>query len=142
MGAAVRQSGGRANRRGRARTRPMSEINVTPFVDVMLVLNQPVNPSSQNINNDRVRLEFMLSSGPDVWQDFPADVILERNCTATGAEIRLIPLGPFPQDRPMRIVIEPEPEACRLLPEDLVEQIARLALAARDALQHRVHGCA
>ena len=38
MGAAVRQSGGRANRRGRARTRPMSEINVTPFVDVMLVL--------------------------------------------------------------------------------------------------------
>ena len=40
MGAGVvqkRQSGGR-RRRGRGRTRPMAEINVTPFVDVMLVL--------------------------------------------------------------------------------------------------------
>ena len=40
MGAAVQQSesGGRRRRRGRSRTRPMAEINVTPFVDVMLVL--------------------------------------------------------------------------------------------------------
>lgn len=38
MGAQVRQSDGRTGRRGRARARPMSEINVTPFVDVMLVL--------------------------------------------------------------------------------------------------------
>ncbi|WP_135507273.1 protein TolR [Roseovarius aestuariivivens] len=40
MGAGVMQkaeSGGR-RRRGRGRSRPMSEINVTPFVDVMLVL--------------------------------------------------------------------------------------------------------
>jgi biopolymer transport protein TolR len=39
VGAGVQQSdtGGR-RRRGRGRTRPMSEINVTPFVDVMLVL--------------------------------------------------------------------------------------------------------
>ncbi len=40
MGAGVVQkpdSGGR-RRRGRGRSRPMSEINVTPFVDVMLVL--------------------------------------------------------------------------------------------------------
>src|SRR5271168_985892 len=29
---------GMQSRRGRRRTRPMSEINVTPFVDVMLVL--------------------------------------------------------------------------------------------------------
>ncbi len=40
MGAGVQQAeaGGRRRRRGRNRTRPMSEINVTPFVDVMLVL--------------------------------------------------------------------------------------------------------
>ncbi|MFT5343004.1 MAG: biopolymer transport protein TolR [Paracoccaceae bacterium] len=40
MGAAVGQdqSGGRRRRRGRNRSRPMAEINVTPFVDVMLVL--------------------------------------------------------------------------------------------------------
>ena len=31
-------SGGRGRRRGRGSRRPMSEINVTPFVDVMLVL--------------------------------------------------------------------------------------------------------
>ncbi len=39
MGAGVLQKdqGGR-RRRNRARTRPMAEINVTPFVDVMLVL--------------------------------------------------------------------------------------------------------
>jgi len=40
MGAGVVQktaNGGR-RRRGRGRTKPMSEINVTPFVDVMLVL--------------------------------------------------------------------------------------------------------
>ncbi|MEM7631886.1 MAG: protein TolR [Pseudomonadota bacterium] len=37
MGAGVvHKEGGR--RRGRSRTRPMAEINVTPFVDVMLVL--------------------------------------------------------------------------------------------------------
>ena len=40
MGAAVQQSSGEGRRRGRrrGRTRPMAEINVTPFVDVMLVL--------------------------------------------------------------------------------------------------------
>lgn len=39
MGAAVQNSGGgKRRRRGRSRARPMSEINVTPFVDVMLVL--------------------------------------------------------------------------------------------------------
>ncbi|NIZ61414.1 protein TolR [Sedimentitalea sp. CY04] len=40
MGAAVQQSsdGGRRRGRRRGRSRPMAEINVTPFVDVMLVL--------------------------------------------------------------------------------------------------------
>lgn len=41
MGSAVQQpsdSGGRRRGRRRGRTRPMAEINVTPFVDVMLVL--------------------------------------------------------------------------------------------------------
>ena len=43
MGASVQQSGGeggggRRRRRSRRAHRPMSEINVTPFVDVMLVL--------------------------------------------------------------------------------------------------------
>ena len=41
MGAAVQQpsgGGGRRGRRGRRSSRPMAEINVTPFVDVMLVL--------------------------------------------------------------------------------------------------------
>lgn len=41
MGAGVHQpsgGGGRRRSRGRSRSRPMAEINVTPFVDVMLVL--------------------------------------------------------------------------------------------------------
>ena len=40
MGASVRKAGGGGSRRGRRRggAAPMSEINVTPFVDVMLVL--------------------------------------------------------------------------------------------------------
>lgn len=40
MGASVQQRGGSSKRRGRRKSRPqaMSEINVTPFVDVMLVL--------------------------------------------------------------------------------------------------------
>ncbi|MBD3663866.1 protein TolR [Sulfitobacter aestuariivivens] len=41
MGAGVMKSGGGGSRRGRrrgGRAQPMSEINVTPFVDVMLVL--------------------------------------------------------------------------------------------------------
>lgn len=40
MGAGVVQKSGDSGRRrrGRGRSRPMSEINVTPFVDVMLVL--------------------------------------------------------------------------------------------------------
>ena len=40
MGAAIQQKDGGGRRRGRrrSRARPMAEINVTPFVDVMLVL--------------------------------------------------------------------------------------------------------
>ncbi|MEP5761620.1 MAG: protein TolR [Litoreibacter sp.] len=41
MGASVMQgaaSGGRRGKRRKSKSRPMSEINVTPFVDVMLVL--------------------------------------------------------------------------------------------------------
>ncbi|MBT0955938.1 protein TolR [Alphaproteobacteria bacterium KMM 3653] len=40
MGASVQQGGGAKKRRGRRKSRPaaMAEINVTPFVDVMLVL--------------------------------------------------------------------------------------------------------
>ncbi|MBF9043285.1 protein TolR [Rhodobacterales bacterium HKCCE4037] len=40
MGASVQTGGGQRRRRGRGRSRarPMSEINVTPFVDVMLCL--------------------------------------------------------------------------------------------------------
>lgn len=38
MGASVDQNSGGRRRRGRSRARPMAEINVTPFVDVMLVL--------------------------------------------------------------------------------------------------------
>ncbi|VAV94290.1 Tol biopolymer transport system, TolR protein [hydrothermal vent metagenome] len=40
MGAGVldKSGGGGRRRRGRRRTKPMAEINVTPFVDVMLVL--------------------------------------------------------------------------------------------------------
>ncbi|MEC9434008.1 MAG: ExbD/TolR family protein [Pseudomonadota bacterium] len=38
MGASIQPRGGGARRGRRARHRPMSEINVTPFVDVMLVL--------------------------------------------------------------------------------------------------------
>ena len=38
MGANIRQSSGRKGRRRGGGAQPMSEINVTPFVDVMLVL--------------------------------------------------------------------------------------------------------
>ena len=38
MGAGVVQKEGGRRRRGRGRSRPMAEINVTPFVDVMMVL--------------------------------------------------------------------------------------------------------
>ena len=38
MGASMQRSGGGSGRRRRHRHAPMSEINVTPFVDVMLVL--------------------------------------------------------------------------------------------------------
>jgi biopolymer transport protein TolR len=38
MAGGIGQAGGRQHRHRRTRRRPMSEINVTPFVDVMLVL--------------------------------------------------------------------------------------------------------
>lgn len=74
-------------------------------VEYLLQINQAVDPSDENLNDDRVRLEFKDSGG--VWQPFETLVALEENCAldAPGALLRLTPVGILPQDTEVRAVL-------------------------------------
>jgi len=72
-------------------------------VAVVIEFNQPVNPSSTNISQSRLRLEF-LDSNLD-WQPIDTRVTLVENCTETGARVRLEPIGILPSSSSFRAVI-------------------------------------
>ncbi len=74
-------------------------------VTYIVQLNQPVDPSANNLNDDRVRIEFLDGAGQ--WQAFQTLVELESNCKLglPGAVLKLTPLGILPQDSQIRITI-------------------------------------
>ncbi len=77
--------------------------DVPTHVAVLLALNQPVNPSSSNIAESRLRLEFRDSSG--AWHALRTRVTLEANCAETGARVRLEPVGLLPASSAFRAVV-------------------------------------
>ncbi len=73
-------------------------------VSVVLEFNQPVNPSESNVNSNRLQLQY-FDTEANVWRKLPTDVVLEENCTASGARARLTPIGILPQASIFRVFI-------------------------------------
>ena len=71
-------------------------------VAIVLVINQPVDPSDTNINSSTIRLEYQDGS---TWVPLAHQVVLAANCTETGAVVRVVPTGILPQDRVVRVVL-------------------------------------
>ncbi len=71
-------------------------------VAIVAVINQPIDPSSTNINSSTVRLEYEDGTS---WIPLAHEVTLAANCTETGAVVRVTPTGILPQDRVVRVVI-------------------------------------
>jgi hypothetical protein len=77
-------------------------------IAALIAFNQPVSPRSDNISQDRLRLEFR---DPDpvneVWHPIDTRVTLVANCTETGSTVRLEPVGVLPPSTEVRAVILP-----------------------------------
>lgn len=73
-------------------------------------LNQAVDPSSSNINDTNVRIEFDADPDPvgTDWQALQTQVQIETNCPidANGAQLSLTPVGILPQDVDLRVVLD------------------------------------
>lgn len=75
---------------------------VGPTVFFTLNFDQPLLPSPTNVSTSNISLRFQ--SGPN-YLAIPASVELVENCTASGAKVRITPLGLLPAGRRLRIVI-------------------------------------
>ena len=98
-------------------------------VSVHVRFDQPVSPLSQNIDTERIRLQFF--DGNNIWRDLITDVLLEANCSGTGASVRLTPVGIVPQGRLLRALVTPEFED--LIGERNSSPLDNFALATADA---------
>src|SRR5262245_25174751 len=81
-------------------------------IGIVISFNQPVSPSSGNISQDRLRLEYFDtqdSSNPNdgVWLPIETRVTLIANCTETGSTVRLEPVGVLPASSAVRAVVLP-----------------------------------
>ena len=79
-------------------------------VEVYVEFNQPVNPSTENLSSTRLRLQYDSDPAPgsQTWTPVAARVELVANCTATGATVRITPIGVLPQDRDLRVFVSAE----------------------------------
>jgi hypothetical protein len=75
-------------------------------IAIVIVVDQPVDPSESNINPENVRLEYeTLTGSPTTWASVPHTVELIANCTESGAVLRITPSGILPQGRRVRVVL-------------------------------------
>jgi len=89
--------------------------NTETQVAMVIEFNQPVNPAVENIHQNRVRLEFdadLTEVGTD-WQAVVSEVELYANCTDSGSQVRITPIGIIPQDRDLRLLVSAEFEDLR-----------------------------
>ena len=75
----------------------------TGKVAVLLFLNQPINPATENISTTFVQLEYQDSGG--AWQGVGTRLTLEENCSDAGSSLRLEPIGLVPQETQIRVII-------------------------------------
>ncbi|HEX6883956.1 MAG TPA: Ig-like domain-containing protein [Planctomycetota bacterium] len=71
---------------------------------VLVAFDQPVNPSATNVSASRLFLEYRDNLG--AWQRIATRVTLERNCTETGASVRLEPIGVLPPASAFRAQVQ------------------------------------
>jgi len=91
-------------------TLPLNKLS-DPQSRVELIVNfdQPVNPASANISSSRLRWEFADNSGATTaWVPLTTEVVLERNCSQIGAQVRITPRGALPPSTELRAVVTPE----------------------------------
>lgn len=79
-------------------------------VAFVLEFDQPVNPNEVNLSADGVSLEYYagdLSAGEVAtnWTPVETEVTLDRNCTLTGARLRVTPSGILPPSASLRVVV-------------------------------------
>lgn len=75
-------------------------------IAILVAFNQPVSPVSDNISENRMRLEFR-DPLQEVWHPIETRVTLVANCTETGSTVRLEPVGVLPPSADVRAVILP-----------------------------------
>lgn len=75
---------------------------------VVVEFDQPLNPADANISENRIFLEYEDGPGTGNFIPVSTTVTLERNCTESGATVRLEPVGILPQDTKLRAVVTTE----------------------------------
>jgi hypothetical protein len=74
-------------------------------VAVLIEFNQAVSPLAENISEERVRIEYVDSTG--IFVPIDTRVVLETNCTRNGSTVRLEPIGILPASSFFRVVVLP-----------------------------------
>lgn len=69
----------------------------------VIEIDQPVDPSAANLAPSRVRLEYRDAQG--LWIELPSSAEIVRNCSSSGATLRLVPLGLLPPDAEIRALL-------------------------------------
>ena len=102
---------------------PLNQLsNSNTQVALIVGINQAVDPSSLNVNSNRLRWEFTDNAGgaSPVWTPLTTAVTLESNCSIVGsdnagntvavpgARLRLTPTGVLPPSADLRAVIAAE----------------------------------
>lgn len=102
---------------------PLNQLsNSTTQVALIVGINQAVDPSSLNVNSNRLRWEFTdnASGANPVWTPLTTAVTLESNCSIVGtdnsgntvavpgARLRLTPTGVLPPSADLRAVLAAE----------------------------------
>lgn len=72
-------------------------------VELLVQFNQSVDMRSSNIHPDRLRWEY--ESGLGVWTRLAVEMVLEENCTETGALVSIRPAGLLPPGSDLRAVV-------------------------------------
>lgn len=68
---------------------------------LLIAINQAVDPAGDNVNPQTVTLEYQSASG--AWIALAHTVVLEANCSGTGALLRVTPTGILPQNHVVRV---------------------------------------